>query len=101
MVGYRLKNIGSEPMTYDAQPDWQLVSPKGVRLGEDADAVTALMVSASDSEDVHPVADINPGLSVEGWTVFQVAKGTLDPTTWAFSAKDEAQLASLVSAPIR
>ena len=79
-IQYGYKNTSKEPLTTWDRPIVKLTSPDGVVYDSDFDASTTYVTECDIDEKV--LSDLNPGLSVNGAVVFEVAKSELEKDGW-------------------
>lgn len=79
VVDYDVTNIGNEPLSFFA-PKIDLVDANGVRYSADIAKSAAYATENEDNSKVFSA--LNPGITTQGSTVFEVAASRFDPATW-------------------
>lgn len=79
-VVWKYKNITKEPIGMFSTPSLKLVDPSGVEYDADVNASSSYATERNLTEKI--VSDLNPGITVTGAAVFEVAKGSFNAAKW-------------------
>jgi len=88
-VAYKYKNISDSAISgFSSGVDIKLVSPDGNEYAPDLAASTGYAMEIGGNEKV--VSDLNPGITVKGGDVFEVAKDKLKANGWKLNVEGNA-----------
>ena len=80
-VRFKYKNISTKPIgMFSSKPDIKLKSPDGTKYNSDNGASVAYAAQLNLDEKVF--SDLNPGITVNSATVFEVSQELFNPATW-------------------
>jgi len=79
VVKYDISNVGNEPLKFYS-PKIELVDAAGVRYSSDIAKSAAYGTETDDNSKIF--SDLNPGITTQGSSVFEVAADRFDPETW-------------------
>ncbi len=79
-IPYTFKNISKEPVSTTDAPDIKLVSPEGTEY--DPAVGASMSYSMERKNDTKIISDINPGITQNESTVFEVAKEEWNKKGW-------------------
>lgn len=80
VVSWSLKNNRTAPMEFYDEPKMHLVDAGGVMYSSDLEKTSAYASEADLSEKMF--SDLNPGVTVRGADVYEVASASFDRATW-------------------
>jgi hypothetical protein len=93
-VRFKYKNISTKPIgMFSSKPDIKLKSPDGTKYNSDNGASVAYAAQLNLDEKVF--SDLNPGITVNSSTVFEVSQELFNPATWKvlIEADDNTEMA--------
>ena len=85
VVDWSYKNATRKPMSAFSKPDLSLLSPDGTEYDEDVGATSAHASEVDIDEKV--ISNLNPGISVQSASVFEVSKELLAEPGWRIQIK--------------
>jgi len=89
-VAYKYKNISNSPISnslFSNGIEIKLIDPNGTEYERDAAASSGFAVEIGADEKV--ISDLNPGITVKGGDVFEVAKDKLKEKGWKLNVEGE------------
>jgi len=86
-VKYKYKNIGTEPIGVFDKPSLKLISPDGV--GYSADVGVSSAYATEMKIDGKALSELNPGITVNGADVFEIAKDKISVEGWKMKIEGE------------
>ena len=87
VVEYNVKNVSNEPI--EDKPFIHLISPDGVEYQHDVGATTSALVFGGVETDEKAISNLNPGLSMNGASVFEVSKAELQNPGWKIKVQKQ------------
>jgi RNA polymerase subunit RPABC4/transcription elongation factor Spt4 len=85
-VAYKYKNIGNTAISgFSSRVEIKLMAPDGTEYDSDSAASMGYAVEIGANEKV--ISDLNPGITVKGGDVFEVAKDKLKVAGWKLNVE--------------
>jgi hypothetical protein len=95
-VQFSFKNISKTPVGAFSQPSAHLLDPSGTSYDPDVEATTDFAQQINEDQKV--LSDLNPGITTQGESVFEVSSDSYNPATWHLIFGDDTDdVFSLVS----